>query len=180
MTDSTPSAALLSVRDLAVDFIVGKEAPRVAVRGISFDVPPNRTVALVGESGSGKSVSALAILRLLPDNARICGSIRFEGRELTSLAKAQIRALRGGAISMVFQEPMSSLNPVFTVGEQIAEVLRVHERVGRRAARARAIELLAEVGLPEPELRHGRCVRGPEGRTSPECDQSRPQKLPCK
>ena len=153
MTDSTPSNPLLSVRDLAVDFIVGKEAPRVAVRGISFDVPHNRTVALVGESGSGKSVSALAILRLLPDNARICGSIRFEGHELTSLPKARIRALRGGAISMVFQEPMSSLNPVFTVGEQIAEVLRVHERVSRRAARARAIELLGEVGLTDPHLR---------------------------
>jgi peptide/nickel transport system ATP-binding protein len=153
MTDSTPRTALLSVRDLAVDFVVGREAPRVALRGVSFDVPDNRTVALVGESGSGKSVSALAILRLLPDNARIFGSIRFEGRELTALPTAQIRALRGGAISMVFQEPMSSLNPVFTVGDQIAEVLRIHERVGRRAARARAIELLAEVGLPDPRLR---------------------------
>jgi peptide/nickel transport system ATP-binding protein len=153
MTDPTPGAALLSVRELAVDFIVGREAPRVAVRGISFDVPANRTVALVGESGSGKSVSALAILRLLPDNARILGSIRFEGRELTSLPVAQIRALRGSAMSMVFQEPMSSLNPVSTVGDQIAEVLRVHERVGRRAANARAVELLDEVGLPNPQLR---------------------------
>jgi peptide/nickel transport system ATP-binding protein len=153
MTDPTPGAALLSVRELAVDFIVGREAPRVAVRGISFDVPANRTVALVGESGSGKSVSALAILRLLPDNARILGSIRFEGRELTSLPMAQIRALRGSAMSMVFQEPMSSLNPVSTVGDQIAEVLRVHERVGRRAANARAVELLDEVGLPNPQLR---------------------------
>jgi peptide/nickel transport system ATP-binding protein len=153
MTDSTPETALLSVRDLAIDFIVGREAPRFAVRGVSFDVPADRTVALVGESGSGKSVSALAILRLLPDNARIFGSIRFEGRELTSLPVAQIRALRGSAISMVFQEPMSSLNPVFTVGDQIAEVLRVHQQVGRRAARARAIELLAEVGLPDPRLR---------------------------
>jgi peptide/nickel transport system ATP-binding protein len=153
MTDSIQGTVLLSVSDLAVDFIIGREAPRVAVRGISFDVPHNRTVALVGESGSGKSVSALAILRLLPDNARIFGSIRFEGRELTSLPVAKIRALRGGAISMVFQEPMSSLNPVFTVGDQIAEVLRVHERVGRRAAHARAIELLHEVGLPDPQLR---------------------------
>jgi peptide/nickel transport system ATP-binding protein len=153
MTDSTPDSPLLSVRDLAIEFRIAREAPRVAVRGISFDVPADRTVALVGESGSGKSVSALAILRLLPDNARVTGSIRFAGQELTVLPDAQLRALRGGAVSMVFQEPMSSLNPVFTVGDQIAEVVRVHERIGRRAARARAIELLAEVGLPDPPLR---------------------------
>src|SRR6201986_2329460 len=118
MTDSTPGA-LLCVRELAIEFQVAGEAPRVAVRGISFDVPPDRTVALVGESGSGKSVTAMAILRLLPDNARITGGIRFEGHELTSLPEAQLRALRGSAMSMVFQEPMSSLNPVFTVGDQI-------------------------------------------------------------
>ncbi|HTB64909.1 MAG TPA: ABC transporter ATP-binding protein [Steroidobacteraceae bacterium] len=153
MSNPTPEDVLLSVRDLAVEFQVAREAPRVAVRGISFEVPANRTVALVGESGSGKSVSALALLRLLPDNARISGSIRFEGRELTALPDAQLRALRGGAMSMVFQEPMSSLNPVFTVGEQIAEVVRVHERSGRRAAHARAIDLLEEVGLPDPQLR---------------------------
>jgi peptide/nickel transport system ATP-binding protein len=153
MTESTAGSVLLSVRELAVGFKVGREAPRVAVRGVSFDVPADRTVALVGESGSGKSVSAMAILRLLPDNAHISGSIRFEGRELTSLPLAQIRALRGSAMSVVFQEPMSSLNPVFTVGDQISEVLRIHERLGRRAARDRAIELLTEVGLPQPRLR---------------------------
>ena len=153
MSDPTANSPLLSVRDLAVEFQVAREAARVAVRGISFDVPADRTVALVGESGSGKSVSAMAILRLLPDNARISGSIRFEGQELTALPEAQIRALRGGSMSVVFQEPMSSLNPVFAVGDQIAEVVRVHERLGRRAARARAIELLEEVGLPDPQLR---------------------------
>jgi peptide/nickel transport system ATP-binding protein len=153
MSDSTPDTALLSVRDLAIEFQVAREGPRVAVHGISFDVPADRTVALVGESGSGKSVAAMAILRLLPDNARIAGSIRFAGQELTALPDAQIRALRGSAMSMVFQEPMSSLNPVFTVGNQIAEVVRVHEQIGRRAARARAIELLEEVGLPDPQLR---------------------------
>jgi peptide/nickel transport system ATP-binding protein len=153
MSDSASNAPLLSVRDLAVEFHIAREAPRVAVRGISFDVPANRTVALVGESGSGKSVSAMSILRLLPDNARISGSIRFEGRELTTLPIAQVRDLRGSAMSVVFQEPMSSLNPVFTVGDQIAEVLRVHERIGRRAALARAVELLTEVGLPDPQLR---------------------------
>jgi peptide/nickel transport system ATP-binding protein len=153
MTEATLGTALLSVRDLAVEFKVGREAPRVAVRGISFDVPADRTVALVGESGSGKSVSAMAILRLLPENAHISGSIRFEGRELTSLPLAQIRALRGSAMSVVFQEPMSSLNPVFTVGDQIGEVLRIHERIGRRAAQLRAIDLLTEVGLPDPRLR---------------------------
>ena len=98
MSNPTPEDVLLSVRDLAVEFQVAREAPRVAVRGISFDVPADRTVALVGESGSGKSVSALALLRLLPDNARISGSIRFEGRELTALPDAQLRALRGGEI----------------------------------------------------------------------------------
>jgi len=153
MSESALGAPLLSVRDLAIEFHIAREAPRVVVRGISFDVPANRTVALVGESGSGKSVSALSILRLLPDNARITGSIRFEGRELTTLLDAQIRDLRGSAMSVVFQEPMSSLNPVFTVGDQIAEVLRVHERIGRRAAHARAVELLSEVGLPDPQLR---------------------------
>ncbi len=153
MTDPAPNTSLLCVRDLAVEFAVRREAPRIAVRGISFDVPADRTVALVGESGSGKSVSAMAILRLLPDNARVTGSIRFEGRELTLLPDAQIRALRGSAMSVVFQEPMSSLNPVFTVGDQIAEVLRIHERISRRGARARAVELLAEVGLPDPQLR---------------------------
>jgi len=153
MTDPAPNTSLLCVRDLAVEFAVRREAPRIAVRGIGFDVPADRTVALVGESGSGKSVSAMAILRLLPDNARVTGSIRFEGRELTLLPDAQIRALRGSAMSVVFQEPMSSLNPVFTVGDQIAEVLRIHERISRRGARARAVELLAEVGLPDPQLR---------------------------
>jgi peptide/nickel transport system ATP-binding protein len=153
MTEPNPAAALLSVRDLRVDFRIGREAPRPAVCGVSFDVPADRTVALVGESGSGKSVSAMAILRLLPDNARVSGSIRFDGTELTTLPAAKLRALRGSAMSVVFQEPMSSLNPVFTVGDQIAEVLRIHAGTGRRAARARAIELLDEVGLPEPQLR---------------------------
>jgi peptide/nickel transport system ATP-binding protein len=155
MSGTSVAVPLLCVRDLAVEFRIAREAPRIAVRGISFDVAANRTVALVGESGSGKSVSAMAILRLLPDNARISGSIRFAGRELTTLPDAQLRELRGSAMSVVFQEPMSSLNPVFSVGDQIAEVLRVHQHSGRRAARARAIELLDEVGLPDPQLRVG-------------------------
>jgi peptide/nickel transport system ATP-binding protein len=153
MNAATADVPLLSVRDLAVEFRISRAAPRIAVRGISFDVAADRTVALVGESGSGKSVSAMAVLGLLPDNARVAGSIRFEGRELTSLPQARLRELRGSALSVVFQEPMSSLNPVFTVGDQIAEVLRVHERIGRRAALARAVELLGEVGLPDPQLR---------------------------
>ncbi|HTV77172.1 MAG TPA: ABC transporter ATP-binding protein [Steroidobacteraceae bacterium] len=153
MTDSSATSPLLSVRDLAVEFHIAREAPRVAVRGISFEVPANRTVALVGESGSGKSVTAMSVLRLLPDNARVSGSIRFAGQELTALSDTQLRDLRGSAMSVVFQEPMSSLNPVFSVGDQIAEVLRVHEHIGARAGRARAIELLGEVGLPDPALR---------------------------
>jgi peptide/nickel transport system ATP-binding protein len=146
---------LIEVRDLRVSFRIGKEELHEAVRGVSFDVPANGTVALVGESGSGKSVSAMSIVRLLPDNAIVSPESRilFEGRDLLQVPMEDMRALRGKDISVVFQEPMSSLNPVFTVGEQIAEVLRIHSGMTPKQATARALELLDEVGIPEARAR---------------------------
>ncbi len=126
-----------------------------AVRGVSFDVPLNATVALVGESGSGKSVSAMSIVRLLPDNAVVDArsKVLYNGRDLLGAPMEDMRALRGKDISVVFQEPMSSLNPVFTVGEQIAEVLRIHLKLCKRAALERALDLMTEVGIPNPRER---------------------------
>ena len=146
--------SLIEVRDLRVAFRMGAERHE-AVRGISFDVPANTTVALVGESGSGKSVSAMSIVRLLPENAEVGPDSRilYQGTDLLKVSQDQMRQLRGKEISVVFQEPMSSLNPVFTVGEQIAEVLRIHAGMTARQARQRALELLDEVGIPEPRAR---------------------------
>ena len=147
---------LLHVENLRVSFRLDKTSTFEAVRGVSFDVPRNATVALVGESGSGKSVSALAVMGLLPtENAVVDADsqIQFDGQDLLTLSAGERRKLCGDAISMIFQEPMSSLNPVFTVGYQIAEVLRLHKKMGKQEARTRAIELLEEVGLPEPDKR---------------------------
>ena len=144
---------LLEVRDLRVTFRLDKKTTFEAVKGISFNVPRNSTVALVGESGSGKSVSSLAVMGLLPpDNTIIdpASSIHFGGRDLLQLSIAERRTMCGKDISMIFQEPMSSLNPVFTVGFQIAEVLRQHMGMNRKQARARTLELLDEVGIPDP------------------------------
>ncbi len=147
---------LLKVRNLRVAFRTGKTSFTEAVKGISFDVPVSRTVALVGESGSGKSVSALAVMGLLPQEVACIkegSSIIFDGQELLEMDMAARRRLCGTAVSMVFQDPMSSLNPVFTVGYQIGEVLRLHKGMTKEQARKRAVELLAEVGIPEPEQR---------------------------
>jgi peptide/nickel transport system ATP-binding protein len=147
---------LLSVQDLDIRFRVDRKSePFRAVQGISFDIPFNSTVALVGESGSGKSVSAMAILGLLPENAIVAPDSRilYGGRDLLKASMAELRAIRGKDISVIFQEPMTSLNPVFTVGEQIAEVLRLHMGMDMRQAQARAVELLNEVGIPNPQLR---------------------------
>jgi peptide/nickel transport system ATP-binding protein len=149
----TTPAPLLAVSDLRVSFQVGKEEPFQAVKGISFSVPANGTLALVGESGSGKSVTAMSILRLLPDTARVTGKIVYQGQNLLESSLDSMRDLRGRDISVIFQEPMSSLNPVFTVGDQIAEVIRLHEHLSRKQSWARAIALLEEVGLPNPEQR---------------------------
>ena len=146
--------SLIEVRDLRVAFRLGTQRHE-AVRGISFDVPANTTVALVGESGSGKSVCAMSIVRLLPDNAEVGAQSRilYQGTDLLTLSPQAMRRLRGKDISVVFQEPMSSLNPVFPVGEQIAEVLRIHAGMTARQARQRALELLDEVGIPEARAR---------------------------
>ncbi len=147
---------LLQVRELRIDFRVDKKNTVEAVKGVSFDVPRNSTVALVGESGSGKSVSSLAVMGLLPPETTIVkpgSSARFDGRELLTLPAAERRTLCGKDIAMIFQEPMSSLNPVFTVGYQIGEVLRRHMGMNKRQARARTLELLAEVGIPDPAVK---------------------------
>ena len=150
----TPTPPLLSVRKLRVSFRDEHGHGAEAVKGISFDIPAGKTVALVGESGSGKSVTAMAITRLLPEHG--ChidpdSEILFGGRNLLTASRSELRSLRGGDIAMVFQEPMSSLNPVFSVGEQIIETLMLHTGVGRKAAQQRALSLLQEVGLPAPE-----------------------------
>ncbi|NJD87550.1 MAG: ABC transporter ATP-binding protein [Betaproteobacteria bacterium] len=151
----TNEQTLLQVRDLRVSFRLDKHNTFEAVKGISFDVPTHRIVALVGESGSGKSVSAMSILGLLPENAGIpaASQVLYGGEDLLKAPEARLRDIRGKDISVIFQEPMTSLNPVFPVGEQIGEVLRLHMGMTPKAAAARAVELLAEVGIPEPQLR---------------------------
>ena len=147
---------LVSIRDLRVSFRLDRTTAFEAVKGIGFDIPVDSTVALVGESGSGKSVTALAILGLLPKENSTLGPdsrILYRDRNLLQLAHGEMRKLRGCDISMIFQEPMSSLNPLFTVGFQLIEVLAEHVGLGSRQARTRAIELLREVGIPEPETK---------------------------
>ena len=146
---------LISVQDLHVSFRMSKTETVEAVRGVSFDIPSNSTVALVGESGSGKSVSAMSIVRLLPENAILgaTSKVLYQGRDLLHTSQEEMRALRGKDMSVVFQEPMSSLNPVFTVGEQIAEVLRIHMKLSAKQALERALELMNEVGIPDAKQR---------------------------
>ena len=146
---------LISVQDLRVSFRMSKTYTAEAVKGVSFEIPSNSTVALVGESGSGKSVTAMSIMRLLPENAIVgAGSkVIYGGRDLLTVPVEELRALRGKDISVVFQDPMSSLNPVFPVGEQIAEVLRIHMNLNPRQALDRALELMTEVGIPNPKQR---------------------------
>ncbi|MEE4184567.1 MAG: ABC transporter ATP-binding protein [Gammaproteobacteria bacterium] len=148
------SAALLQVRDLSVEFATDEGRVR-AVDGISFAVRPGETVALVGESGCGKTVTGLALLGLIPQPpGRIAsGSILFAGRDLLAMPETELRGMRGSQISMIFQEPMTALNPVFRIGSQMVDVLRRHQRLTRAQARAAAIEMLAKVGLPAPGRR---------------------------
>jgi peptide/nickel transport system ATP-binding protein len=158
MRTAHEGGSVLSIRDLGIDFRIDSSTTLRAVKSISFDIPVNSTVALVGESGSGKSVTALSILGLLPaENAAVRAGSRiiYGGRDLLSMPRREMRALRGREISMVFQEPMSSLNPVFTVGFQLVEVLTRHMGLSRRQAKARAIELLSEVGISEPATKVG-------------------------
>jgi peptide/nickel transport system ATP-binding protein len=152
---SPPVAPLLEVNSLHIGFAI-RTGETTAVRDISFAIAPRETLALVGESGSGKSVTALALLRLLPQNARMTGDIRFDGRSVLALPDAEIRRLRGRGIAMVFQEPMTALNPVLTVGEQVAEAVRVHHpELSRREIRERTLEALDAVALPRAAQRYG-------------------------
>ncbi|MBK6469573.1 MAG: ABC transporter ATP-binding protein [Betaproteobacteria bacterium] len=144
---------LLSIQDLKVSFRMGKGVMADAVKGVSFDVPENTTIALVGESGSGKSVTAMSVLNLLPDNAVRTGRVLWQGKDLLQASLPELQALRGKEIACVFQDPMSSLNPVFNVGQQLCEPLMKHLGLSARQAMARAEELLGEVGIPEPKRR---------------------------
>ena len=141
------TAALLEVSHLTVRF-----GASTVVNDVSFAIQAGEKFALVGESGSGKSITALSVLRLV-DAAATTGTIRFEGEDLVAKSDRQMRSIRGSRIGMIFQEPMTALNPLFTVGNQIAEVLQLHENLPKAAARTRAIELLARTGIPEPEKR---------------------------
>jgi oligopeptide/dipeptide ABC transporter ATP-binding protein len=152
---SDPDVPLLSLRDLKTYFVTGAGTAR-AVDGVSLDLYPGETLGIVGESGSGKTVTSLSVLRLIPEPPGhiMPGSlIEFEGRNLLTLSPGELRAVRGNQIAMVFQEPMSSLNPVFSVGEQIAEVARVHLKVSKPEAWIRAVDMLNQVGVPDADRR---------------------------
>ena len=146
-------STLLAVRDLHIAFAGEGGSVTEAVRGISFDIEAGRTLALVGESGSGKSVTALSILRLLPPAARVNGRIDFMGTDLATASDRKLREVRGNNISIIFQEPMTSLNPLHNIERQVGEILSVHRGLGRAAARLRTLELLRDVGIPDPEAR---------------------------
>ncbi|SFW58145.1 ABC transporter ATP-binding protein [Amycolatopsis australiensis] len=146
--------ALLEVRDLTVQFVRRGEQPFTAVDNVSFDVEPGQTVGLVGESGCGKSVTSLAIMRLLAKRGnKVSGSVRFEGTDLLTLSDKDMRDRRGRDLGMVFQDPLSSLNPVIPIGLQITEVLERHRGMSRKAASVEAVDLLDKVGIPDPSRR---------------------------
>ena len=146
--DTAVDSTLLTVDDLHIRF-----GTKTAVSGVSFSIREGESVGLVGESGSGKSVTSLGIMRLLPPQATIEGHIRYGNRDLLSLPENEMRQLRGSEIAMIFQEPMTALNPVMRIGDQIAEALHAHHRVSKSEARARTVDSLREVGIPEPERR---------------------------
>ncbi|HBF29165.1 ABC transporter ATP-binding protein, partial [Rhizobium sp.] len=144
---------VLSVRNLTTSFRVG-DGWKSVVRDMSFDVAPRETVAIVGESGSGKSVTSLSIMQLLQKNfSRIEGSIKLNGRELLTLEPEQMRQVRGKDVSMIFQEPMTSLNPIFPIGKQIAEAILCHQNISKADAKAEVIRLLEKVRIPNAKGR---------------------------
>ena len=144
---------LLSVKNLSTEFPVKKGIVR-AVEDVSFDVAQGEILAIVGESGSGKSVTSLSIMGLLAEPGHVAGgSLEFEGKDLATLSEKQYRELRGNDMAMIFQEPMTSLNPVYRVGNQIVEAIRTHEKVSKAEAKDRAVDLLRKVGIPSPEAR---------------------------
>jgi len=144
--------AALEVRDLSVTFATERGPLRV-LDGVSFLVPPGRTVAIVGESGCGKSVASLAVMGLLPPGTTVGGTIRLEGREIAELPPEERRRLRGAELAMIFQEPMTSLNPAFTAGDQVAEAIRLHQGLGRAEAMRAAVAMLEAVRIPEAARR---------------------------
>jgi oligopeptide/dipeptide ABC transporter ATP-binding protein len=153
MKDQGGDPMLLSIRNLTVGFQTGAGLLE-AVRGIELDVARGEVIGVVGESGSGKSVAMLACLGLVPRTARVQGSVRFRGRELVGLPAAEMRRIRGSRIAMIFQDPLSSFNPVQTIGTQIVEAIRLHQpRLSRRQAQDRAVELLDLVAIPQPDRR---------------------------
>ena len=146
-------SAVLSLRDVSIALPTGADRP-YAAEHISFDVNAGEIVCLLGESGSGKSVISFSVMGLLPDNVQVAsGEILLDGVNLLKLSRDQLRAIRGDDVAMIFQEPMTSLNPVYTVGEQIAEVVRLHDKSSRRAAMERATEMLRLVNIPNPQKR---------------------------
>src|SRR5882672_10173269 len=164
---SAPVAGpLLELRRLAVSFATDDGTVH-AVDGIDLALARGRTLGLVGESGCGKSVTSLAIMGLLPpENSKVKGEVRFEGRDLLTLDAATIRDLRGARLAMIFQEPMTSLNPAYTVGDQIVEAIQQHQRLSAADARARAIEMLRIVRIPSPESRPRRSTSPSRHRSS--------------
>ena len=152
MTEARTDVPVLSVQDLEVVFPT-PDGDVQAVRGVSWEVHEGEVLAIGGESGSGKSVSVMAALGLLPPNAQVSGSIAYRGRDVLAMTQKELEQLRGSAISMVFQDPMTSLNPVMTVGAQIAEGVRIHQRTKAAAARSKAVELLDLVGIPNAPQR---------------------------
>jgi ABC-type dipeptide/oligopeptide/nickel transport system ATPase component len=149
--ESDPDA-LLVVDNLTVSFPTDDGVVK-AVRGVSYTVRSGEAMGIVGESGSGKSVSSMAVMGLLPKNARITGSIKFRGQELIGLHEREYSKVRGNKVAMIFQDPLTSLNPVYTIGFQIAEAVHAHNDVSKQAALERAVELLGIVGIPYPEQR---------------------------
>jgi peptide/nickel transport system ATP-binding protein len=150
----TAEPALLEIDDLQTHFFTPGGVIR-AVNGVSYHLKPGETLGVVGESGCGKSVTALSILRLVasPPGRIVGGAIRFEGRDLLKLSETQMEDIRGNDISMIFQEPMTSLNPIYTVGKQISEAIALHQNLSRKGAMAEAVEMLRRVSIPEPERR---------------------------
>ncbi len=148
-------AKLLEVKNLKTYFYTD-DGVSTAVDDVSYDLEKGETLGVVGESGCGKSVTALSIMRLIPNppGKTVAGEILFEGKDLLKISEEEMRNIRGGRIGMIFQEPMTSLNPVFTVGSQIDEAIQVHEKVSRQEAKNQSIEMLARVGIPAPEMRY--------------------------
>ncbi|CAM4075896.1 ABC transporter ATP-binding protein [Lederbergia lenta] len=145
--------AVLDVRNLRTSFYTDDGEVR-AVDGVSFSVPKGKTLGIVGESGSGKSITSLSLMRLLPASGKVKeGEVLFKGQNLLDLSEKKMRAVRGNVISMIFQEPMTSLNPAFTVGEQISETLMIHEKLNKKEAMKKSVELLTLVGIPSPQQR---------------------------